>query len=224
MQYKTLGELRSTLITRLGFGAAGAAAGVITANVDSFLFNAQVQLYWQFDWKKLEYRHDKTMGVGQSLYDYPTVAGGATADAHDERILRVEVNLAISGNPRWVELKEGISIDHRNALVNNSAPCRYERYAQLEVLPAPDQAYTLRVWYTRALGQFTMDNDRATIDDNLIFLHALSNAKAHYKQTDAQFYSSQLDALLMKMKSKGFGRRNFKRTNDDDVLPRPVVI
>jgi hypothetical protein len=88
-----------TLQNRLGFGAAGAAAGVNAPIIDSFLFNAQVQLYEQFDWPRLKYRADKTMGIGQTLYDYPTIAAGAPADANEDRILDVEVNLTSTGQP-----------------------------------------------------------------------------------------------------------------------------
>lgn len=224
MPYKTLGELRSTLQTRLGFGAAGASAGVNAPIIDNFLFNAQVQLYWQFDWPRIKYRADKTMGVGQTLYDYPTLAAGAPADANEDRILKLEVNLTTSGNPRWREVKPGITIDHRNSMVVNGFPQRYERFAQIEVIPAADQAYTLRTWYIGKLARFTQDNDRASIDDDLVFLHALVNAKQHYKQKDGEIYSTQLTALLNKLKSKGWVRRTFQRGPDEDVEPRPLVI
>jgi hypothetical protein len=222
--YKTLGELRATLQTRLGFGAAGAAAGVNAPIIDNFLFNAQVQLYWQFDWRRLIYRADKVMGVGQTLYDYPTIAGGAPADANEERILKVEVNLMTSGNPRWREVKPGISEDHRNSLVNNGYPQRYERYAQIEVIPGADAAYTLRTWYVKMLERFTQDADQTTIDSDLVFLHALVNGKQHYKQQDGQIYANQLQVLLTQLKSKGWLRKNFQRGPDQDLEPRPVVI
>lgn len=224
MTYRTLGDLRADIQNRLGFGSAGASAGINVPIVDSFLFNAQVQLYNQFDWKRITYRADKTMGVGQSLYDYPTTAAGAPANANEERILKVEVNLTTSGNPRWREVSQGIDTIHRNALVTNGAPQRYETYAQIEVLPAADQAYTLRIWYIGALGRFSQDSDRATIDDNLIFLHALANAKAHYRQPDAATYSSQVESLLTQLKAKGYTKRRFIRGGERDVEPRPVVV
>jgi hypothetical protein len=219
--FRTLGELRADLQNRLGFGAAGAAAGVNAPIVDSFLYNAQVQLYAQFDWKKLTYRFDKTMGIGQTLYDYPTIAAGASADANEERILKIETNLTPTGNPSWRKLKEGIGLEHRNALVNNSWPQRYELYQQIEVIPGADVAYKLRVWYIAKLGRFSQDNDRASIDDSIVFLHALANAKAHYKQSDAAFYTNQLTSLLTQLKSKGFTRKVFQRGPDKDVEPRP---
>jgi hypothetical protein len=44
-------------------------------------------------------------------------------------------------------VKPGIALEHRNALVNNGYPQRFERFAQIEVIPGADVAYTLRVWY-----------------------------------------------------------------------------
>jgi hypothetical protein len=218
--YKTLGEMRSTLQTRLGFGSAGAAAGVNAPIIDNFLFNAQVQLYWQVDWKKLTTYADKTVGVGQTLVDYPTVTGGAPADANPERILKIAVKV----NTLWIDLNEGIETQHYSYVDRQYYPQRYERYAQIELWPQADQTYTVRIWYIKALARFTQDGDRATVDDDLLFLHALANAKAHYHQPDAQFYSSQLSSMLSELKSKTWGKKHYRRAADESVAVRPKVI
>lgn len=220
MAYKTLGELRSLLQTRLGFDAAGAAAGVNAPIMDNFLYNAQVQLYWQFDWKKLTRWADIPVGTAQTLVDYPLAVNGAPADANPERILK----LAVLVNGIWIELEEGITPAHYSYSDRRYYPQRYERYAQLELWPQADQAYTLRVWYVQQLGRFTEVDDRASLDDSLIFLHALVNAKQHYRQADGQIYANQLQALMSQMKSKGWGGRRFRRGGVPDATPRPVVV
>ena len=220
MSFQTLGELRALLTQRLGFGSAGAAAGVISATIDNFLFNAQIQLYLQSDWKKLQYYADKTIGIGQYLIDYPTVIGGAPADANSERILKIAVKV----NSLWVDLREGINTEHYSYQDRNYYPQRYERYAQIELWPKADISYTVRVWYIRELGRFTQDGDRCTIDDDLIFLHALANAKAHYRQPDADIYTRQMQSILTQLKTKQFGNRSYRRGADSELQIRPKVI
>ena len=220
MAFQTLGELRALVTQRLGFGSAGAAAGVIAGTIDNFLFNAQVQLYLQADWKKLQHYADKTVGVGQFLIDYPTVVGGAPADANAERILKIAVKV----NSLWVDLKEGINTEHYSYQDRQYYPQRYERYSQIELWPQADIAYTVRIWYIRELGRFTQDGDRCTIDDDLIFLHALANAKAHYRQPDAELYSGQMQSILTQLKTKQFGTRSYRRGEDSELQIRPKVI
>ena len=220
MPFQTLGELRALLTQRLGFGSAGAAAGVISGTIDNFLFNAQIQLYLQADWKKLQHYADKTVGIGQYLIDYPTVAAGAPADANSERILKIAVKV----NSLWVDLREGINTEHYSYQDRRYYPQRYERYSQIELWPQADIAYTVRIWYIRELGRFTQDADRCTIDDDLIFLHALANAKAHYRQPDADIYTRQMQSLLTQLKTKQFGTRSYRRGDTSELQIRPKVI
>ena len=220
MAFQTLGELRALLTQRLGFGSAGAAAGVISGTIDNFLFNAQIQLYLQADWKKLQHYADKTVGIGQYLIDYPTVSAGAPADANSERILKIAVKV----NNLWVDLTEGINTEHYSYQDRRYYPQRYERYSQIELWPQADIAYTVRIWYIRELGRFTQDADRCTIDDDLIFLHALANAKAHYRQPDADIYTRQMQSLLTQLKTKQFGTRSYRRGDNSELQIRPKVI
>jgi hypothetical protein len=44
------------------------------------------------------------------------------------------------------------------------------------------------------LMSFTLDTNSTTIDSELVFLHALANAKAHYGQPDANNVESQANA------------------------------
>ncbi len=209
MVFRTLGELRSELARRLGFGATG-SAGINAGILDSFLQNAQDQLYAQFDWRHLIKYDTKNTGVGQSLYDWAT-------DCDPTRITEI----AINDGTRWVPMKEGITWPMRSD-DSQTIPCRYERFAQMEVWPAPDALYSMRRYYVQAPSRFTQDNDRASIDDALLFMHALTNAKAHYKQADAQTYANQLNAMMIKLKGQNRGQAVHRRGEPDDVyLQRP---
>lgn len=218
MTYRTLGTLRAIVSSRCGFGAQGASIGGNAALVDSWLQNAQYQLYWMQDWKKLTKYDDITVGLGQTLVDYP-------ANANPERILAIAANIGDSSD-LWRPLDEGINIEHYNTQSSPSYPMRYERYEQIEVWPECDAVRTLRVWYVKNLGAFTAETDTATLDDELILLHATATAKAHYRQPDAETWAAQLDALLVRIKGKSFGNKRFHAPGKDDpvLLPRPVVV
>lgn len=219
MAYRTLEELRSILSSRLGFGAMGASVGANAVLLNSFLQNAQYQLYWMQDWKKLTKYEDKTVGLDQYLVDYPTTA-------NQERILKMAVNIGSGGTDNWRPLKEGIEIEHYNTQAIENYPLRYERYEQIETWPKCDTTRTLRIWFIKAITRFTENGDRATIDDELILLHATSAAKSHYRQPDAQTWASQLDALLVRIKGTAFGNKRFHAPGKEEteVEPRPVVV
>lgn len=202
--FQTLGELRSKLAKRLGFGAAG-SAGINSGILDSFLQDAQDQLFDQFEWRNLIKYDEKMTGVGQDLYDW-------AADCDPINILKI----AIHDGTRWALMNEGIDWAMRSDDAQNT-PGRYERYSQMEVWPAPDSQYIIRRYYVATPGRFTQDNDRASLDDGLIFLHALANAKAHYRHPDATTYANQLNAKLEKLKGKNRGKSVHRRGEPDGV-------
>jgi len=76
-----------------------------------------------------------------------------------------------------------------NGGVRTGWPQRYEMRRCIELFPAPDhRGVFLRIKGKFDLNRFTEDNDKTTIDADLVFLLALANAKAHFNQPDAQKY------------------------------------
>lgn len=211
MIFRTLGELRHELSTRLGFGAMG-SAGINAGILDSFLRNAQEQLFAQLDWRNLIRHDEKQTGVGQAFYDW-------AADCNPGRLR----DIAINDGTRWVPMVEGIDWAMRSDS-NQGVPIRFERGTQMEVWPAPDAIYTIRRYYTANPARFTQDNDRASLDDDLILLHALVNAKLHYKQADGQTYANQLQAMLDKLTAQNRGKSVFSRDPDAVYEARPVMV
>jgi hypothetical protein len=221
MAYRTLGELQSELLSRLGMGAMGASGGANLTLISSFLRNGQAQLYRMQDWKHLTDYKDVTLGEEQNLLDYPS-AGTMNTDVgctRDKRILKVE--RYYSGE--WRELDEGIRTEDWNTMDTLSWPQRFERYTQLMIYPKANQTYTVRVWFVGDLGPFTQSSDTATLDDEMIFLHALANAKAHYRQPDAPTYQGQLNTLLASLRGQAF-KGVYRRDNPPPTLPRPVIV
>ena len=218
MTYRTLETLRGIVTARLGFGSQGASIGAVATNVNGWLQNAQYQLYWMQDWKKLEQYSDKTLGVNQYLVDYPT-------NANIDRIKKMAVNIG-SGTDQWYPLTEGIETAHYNTQADVNFPQRYERYTQIELWPKCDAVRTLRIWYIASLAAFTTNSDIASMDDEMILLHATATGKAHYRQPDSAMWSSQLEALLAKLRGKTFGNKRFMAPGkeDFDLVPRPRVV
>jgi len=215
MAYRTLGQLRSVLLARLGMGAMGASGGANKALIDSFLYEAQVALYWMQDWKSLTEYEDKTTGVGQNQYDYPV------ACERDKRVLRIEVLHA----GQWREIHEGITTAMWSTMDSQSFPQRFERLAQILVYPQSDAAYTLRTWYVKDLGPFASDGDVCTIDDSMVLTHALAHAKAHYRQPDSQMYQAALETLLSRIRGQSFSSGGvYRRTQTSEPEPKPAVV
>ena len=222
MAYRTLGALRSELLARLGMSGMGASGGANQTLIDSFLRNGQAQLYWLQDWRRLVDYYDISTGVSQNLYDYPTT-GAMNSDgcAQDQRILRIETN--ISG--QFVPLHEGITTEMWSTMDTQGNPQRYERFKQILVYPKSDAIYTLRVWFVSDRDRFTEDNDRCTLDDEMVLLHAVTNAKAHYRQPDAQIYQGQLDTLLGQIRGQSFSQNGVYRRDDaSSVERRPALL
>lgn len=208
---RTLGDLRSELQTRLGFGMSGQAGIVNSPIMDSFLRSAQEQLYWQYEWRELVKSEERLTGAGQALYDYPD-------GCNVERITLV----AIWNGAAWQELDEGITLDERSLDVG-VWPLKYERFEQMELWPVPTGQLRMRREYVKALDPFAASSDRTSLPSELVFLMALANAKAHYKQADADRYATQLDGLLSRLKAKHRGQSVWSKpgsTLDKDSFYR----
>lgn len=212
--YQTLGELRATLQARCGFGAAGAAAGVNVTVMDSFLQTAQTQLYWAGAHRSVQTYVDKTIGADQTLIDYPE-------ELHPDRITQISVKFSGVWSP---PLRRGISPEHYTHQDNPGPPSRYEFYEQIEFWPMSDAVYDIRLWGIKRLARFTQENDRTTLDSDLVFSVALGMAKAHYRQPDAQFYVDQATNILNSLKSSQWTGRVYNPNEPATITsPKPQV-
>lgn len=215
MLYKTLGEQRSRLRIRLGYASAGAASGVLQPILNSFLYDAQTQLYWTHDWSHLKTYEDVTIGMGQTRIDYPALA-------HWNRIKAISVLRGTVWSP---PLTKGITPEMYTTQAVASWPQRCEFYDQIETWPQADQAYTARIFYVKALTRFEQDGDRSLIDDDIIFTVALGLGKAHYRHPDAKVYMDASQALLLRLKGKNWSKDVFNRNDyKGEPLVKPVVV
>lgn len=218
--YSTLGERRAKLSRRLGFGASGAAAGVIQEHLNDILRESQVLLYWTHDWARLRRYWDISIGLNQYLVDYPD-------GCNPERIKAVSLNTGTSAAPVWsTPLKRGISASMYTTQASTAAPWRWEPYEQIEFFPKADKLYAGRVFGIKVLDDLTEDTHRFTIDDALVALVALGTAKGHYRQPDAKLHMDNAEALLVKLKAKSWGKDVFSPYDyvQDEPLAKPRVV
>jgi hypothetical protein len=215
MAYRTLGALRSILLARLGMSGMGASGGANQTLMDSFLSNAQTQLYWMQDWRHMIAYEDKSLGMGQTLLDYPDEC------EENRRVLRLESPY----NGQYRQLTEGIETEDWSTMGTQSWPCKFERFAQILIYPEADQLYDVRVWYVKDLEPFSQDDHEATLDDEMVLLHSVTNAKAHYRQPDSELYKGQLDTLLSRIRGQSFSRGGvYRRGLPPSSEPKPVVV
>lgn len=213
MRTETLGFLSAQLLSRLGFGAQGSRVGAAAGVVRSHLFSSQVQVYRAHDWKHLKTWEDVTLGANQRWLDYPELA-------NTERVYMIQV--FEGGRP--ITLTKGIDPERYLEDEVPMVPDCYECKAQIEFYPVNDVLRTVRIHYIKELGRFTLDDDRTTVDPDLLMLHALANLKAHYRQPDAEMYAGQVDNLMTSLSADSRTQQVFSRNPRRDQYVKPRVV
>lgn len=191
----TLAVLRSRLLIRLGFSnqAASPPPGM-AALINDFLFDAQSFLYRRYVALQTRRFFRWKIVPGQRFYSLMDNDDDALSNFHLDPNKTIEwVGIQDSRNV-WYELIEGIPPSLYTMIQTPWRPARYDIKQCIEIYPAPDQTYWLWVRGNFGLLSFVNDTDQTTLDSNLVFLHALANAKAHYGQPDANNVESQANA------------------------------
>jgi len=187
VQFKldTLANLRQRMAIRLGYAAQAAnlPAG-ITAFINEYLYDAQLQLDAKFRASNMERFFRWTMVPGQRYYGLSASEGGCDLLLNPNKVTWVGFE---DLNKAWYNLIEGIPPEfYTRANINFGWPARYEIRSCIEIFPAPQAAYTLWVKGQFGLRPFAADDDLTTFDSELVLLLALGNAKAARSQPDAQ--------------------------------------
>ena len=213
--YRTLKQLRDELSVRLGFGAQN---GQINAPLlNSFLRSANAQIWLVSDWLHGRKDFEVALTTPWQFMAYPT-------DCEPGFISSISVK--VSG--KWVPLFRGIDDVMRSAITAAPYPTRYDENAndaglsKIEFWPVSTQNSTIRINFEAQPTSFVKDTDRASVPDEMVFMHALVNAKLHYRQPDGQGYASQLDNMMDAYKSRHFGKKVFspgEKMLDPYLLP-----
>lgn len=223
----TLASLRVRVLQRLGFGAQTATPPPgMALLIDEFISSAQRQLAMRFPELVTERFYTWTMVVGQRFYTTSADDEGVTAPdfiLDPKKITWVGIE---DLNGTFYKLIEGINpLLYTTETTNQGLPYAYEIRQALEVFPAPNAAYKLQVKGRPNNFALVADADIVTIDDELIFLLALANAKAHYQQTDAQVYFTQATTYLGLLTAGTHGTARFvPGTVQLPPAPQPILL
>ena len=217
---RTLGELRADLSARLGYGAQGANVGPLVPILNSILETSQVLLYEEFDWRYLSTYATTTIGASQTNVDVP-------ATINPERIEGISVRYS---NVWLPFLARGITPEMYTSQDREGVPTHWDinqasGTTQIEFWPQTDTEYTFRVFGTVPLGDFFQDGHETTVDADVVFLHALMTAKAHYRQPDAPIYEVQWSRLEANLKNRSRVKHVYRPDSKNVIpIPKPLVV
>jgi hypothetical protein len=204
---ETLAELRYDIIVRLGYAsqASNPPPGMAIL-VDSFINRAQRFLYRRYKALHTARWFEWPMVVDERFYGVRDNADACSKKLDPSKILEVWVE---DLNGTWLPLRRGINASWYKGITQPGIPSHYEVRQEIEVFPAPDAAYTLRVKGHFGLLRLTEDTDFATVDSELLFLWALGNAKNHYGQPDAQDIAAQAQTMLRELIAASHGDARY---------------
>jgi hypothetical protein len=189
---RTLAELRTAMLIRLGYAAMAAFPPPGMAELlTSFLQSSQLLLYRQYKVLRTKRMFTWDLLEGVRFYDLHLNADECQKKLDPRMIEWVGIS---DGTNWWQPIICGIPPECYSFNQVLGWPQRYEIRQCIEVWPPPAQGpWKLRIKGDFGLEPFSADADKCTIDDEAVFLHALARAKAHYAQPDAANY--QTDAM-----------------------------
>lgn len=220
---ETLGEIRYDVLVRLGFAAqtANPPPGMV-ALLNSFIIRAQNFLYRRHRALRTERMYTWTMVPDERYY--------GLRDSEDECIKLLDAGRVTwvgvqDLNGAWYPLIRGIPPTLYTSIDSPGRPARYEIRQEIEIFPAPDAAYTLRVQGHFGLMPFVEDTDHSTIDSDLLFMWALANAKNHYGHPDAADVAAQAQTYLKDLVAETHaGRRYVPGGHEPPLISQPLFL
>jgi hypothetical protein len=222
---RTLKSLRDDLMRRLGFGAqVDNPPPGMAEMLSGFLIEAQELLYRRYEVLRTERMFSWPLTQGVNLYDLPGNAEVCTKKLDPRKVTWV----GAVRDGQWYPLRCGIPPELYSHDIEGR-PERYEIRQCIEIWPAPEATEgSLVIEGHFGLEAFAADADKVTVDDRAVFLLALANAKAHYRQSDANNYVGQLEVYIDNMVAGAHHTRRYvpgvpDRADCVYVAPRPSV-
>jgi len=221
----TLSNLRKRMLRRLGFAAQATNPPPGMADLlTDFLESSQKLLYRKFDALRLRRLFRWTMTPGVRFYDIADSDEDNCGFLMDPYKTIEWVGVQDQRNI-WYPLIEGISPQMYTMVQNQWRPQRFEIRQCIEVWPAPNDTYYLWIKAEMGLRPFAADDDLTTLDSELVFLHALARAKAHYGAQDATAVAQDANAYLGNLTRGLHGKRRYiPNTTQLTALTPPVMI
>lgn len=221
------GQLRRRMLVRLGYAAQADNPPPGMADlVHDFLVSAQRKLFQKHPALRLVRFFTWTMEPGVRFYDLPE-----NDERVDEECTKIidALNVKWVGisdtNESWIPIYAGIRPEYYTSVQRLGIPSRYEIRQCIEVFPAPDRAYKLRVKAGFKQEAFTTDAARTSIPSELVFLRALADAKYHYGHPDADRVDNAATDLLKDMKAGlHLTKRYVPQTEPEVNLSAPIFL
>ena len=196
----TLADLRYRVLVRLGFAnSASNPPPGMTPLVNDFLESAQTYLYRRYKQLHTTRLFRWKINPGQRFYSLKDNDEDAMCNFNMDPNKKIEWAGIQDSRNVWYPLVQGIPPQLYTMINKPWRPARYEIRQAIEVYPAPDQTYWMWMKGHFGLMSFTLDTNSTTLDSELVFLHALANAKAHYGQPDANNIEAQANAYRMEL-------------------------
>lgn len=192
---RTLAELRTAVLRRLGYSAMAANPPPGMAELlDSFLDSANRLAFRTYNALRIERFFTWTMVPDQRFYGIDDNDNDGSAPALAQILDPQKVT--------WVGIEDltgtvyplhaGIPPEvYTRGASTTGWPQRYEIRNCIEVFPAPQEAYLLHIKGRYGILPFAGDTDKPSVDDEVVFMLALAAAKRHYGQPDASDYFQQ---------------------------------
>lgn len=229
--YRTLAQMRTDLLALLGYAAVSANP---PPGMNLFL-NTQLRLahdllFRRFPAIRTTRWFTWPLTAGERFYDLdanaeqtdPTTPCTKQLDPYSLEWVGVEQD-----NGRY-RLRNGVPSGALSYDLQGW-PTHYEVRQCIELWPAPEATEgTLLVKGRFKATQFTGDADTPGVPDDMVFLLALANAKAHYRHPDANNYVQQMETLLDNLVAGTHATAAYVPGQDreDDLVyvqPRPTV-
>jgi len=201
----------------------------LVAQLNAFLLDAQLTIVRRFPGMRTERWFSWALTQGERFYALPSNYEQTNAPTSTKQLDPYGVDEV------WVErgtvrnrMTQGIP-SRAIAQTVTGWPSHYEIHQSIELWPAPAATEGwLRIKGSFKPTAFTADSDLPTVDDQAVYLLALANAKAHYKQPDAQLITSQFEVHLQNLVAGTHGTRRYLPGDDTDtdcvyVQPTPTV-
>lgn len=191
----TMASLSVRMMIRLGFAnqAANPPPGMASL-IQEFLTSSQTYLY-----KRYLQLHTKRffrwkVNPGQRFYSIKDNDEDVLCNFQMDPLKSIEWAGIQDTRNVWYPLIQGIPPELYTMITKPWRPARYDIRQAIELYPMPDQTYFLWVKAHFGLMSFINPTDTTTLDSELVFLHALANAKAHYGQPDANNIAAEANA------------------------------
>lgn len=200
------------------------------ANAISFVTNAlkdaQRQIIRRYPAVRMDRWFSWTLTEGERFYDFPDNDEQSAAEPCAKLIDTLSIKwIGVTRDETRTELRRGVPPQVLD-MTTTGWPSHYEIKQCIELWPAPSATEgTLRIRAGFLASDFTEDTDRPSIDDELVYLFALANCKAFYKQPDAGFAQFEVHLQGVVAGSHGPNRYIPGRSQGGGVYvePRPTV-